>query len=105
MCISTPDHWHPYITVDACKARKDVYVENPACVTNGEGVVMVEAARKFNRVVQAGTWQRSGAHFQKACELIRSGELGKISIVHTWIYSNQSPKGIGNPPEQPPART
>ncbi len=102
VCISTPDHWHPYITVEACKAGKDVYVEKPACVAISEGLVMVEAARKYNRVVQAGTWQRSGAHFQKACELVRSGELGKIAFVRSWIYSNQSPKGIGNPPEQAP---
>ena len=102
VCISTPDHWHPYITVEACKAGKDVYVEKPACVAIGEGAVMVEAARRYNRVVQAGTWQRSGAHFQKACELVRSGELGKIAFVRTWIYSNQSPQGIGNPPDQAP---
>jgi predicted dehydrogenase len=102
VCISTPDHWHPYITVEACKAGKDVYVEKPACVAIDEGAVMVEAARKYNRIVQAGTWQRSGAHFQKACELVRGGELGKIAFVRTWIYNNQSPKGIGNPPEQAP---
>jgi predicted dehydrogenase len=104
VCISTPDHWHPYICVEACKAGKDVYVEKPACVAIGEGAVMVQAARKYNRVVQAGTWQRSGAHFQKAAEMVRNGELGKISIAHTWIYSNQPQQGIGNPPEQnPPA--
>ncbi|MEO8657372.1 MAG: Gfo/Idh/MocA family oxidoreductase [Bryobacteraceae bacterium] len=102
VCISTPDHWHPYITVEACKAGKDVYVEKPACVAINEGAVMVEAARKYNRVVQAGTWQRSGAHFQKACELVRNGDLGKIAFVRSWIYSNQPQKGIGNPPEQAP---
>jgi len=102
VCISTPDHWHPYMTVEACKAGKDVYVEKPACVAVSEGAVMVEAARKYNRVVQAGTWQRSGAHFQKAGELVRSGELGKITFVRSWIYNNQSQKGIGNPPEQAP---
>src|SRR3982751_1743637 len=73
VCISTPDHWHPYITVEACKNGKDVYVEKPACVAVDEGRVMVDAARKFNRVVQAGTWQRSGIHFQKACDIVRSG--------------------------------
>src|SRR6266446_10578338 len=57
VCISTPDHWHPYITVEACKAGKDVYVEKPACVYVDEGPKMVEAARKYNRVVQAGTMQ------------------------------------------------
>src|ERR1700735_4529411 len=60
VCISTPDHWHPYITVEACKAGKDVYVEKPACVVVDEGPKMVAAARKYGRVVQAGTWQRSG---------------------------------------------
>lgn len=102
VCISTPDHWHPYITVEACKAGKDVYVEKPACVAIDEGKVMLEAARKYNRVVQAGTWQRSGAHFQKACQMVASGELGKIAFARSWIYGNQSKKGIGNPPEQAP---
>ncbi len=102
VCISAPDHWHPYMTVEACKAGKDVYVEKPACVAVDEGAVMVEAARKYNRVVQAGTWQRSGAHFQKACETVRAGELGKISFVRAWIYSNQPASGIGAPPERTP---
>jgi predicted dehydrogenase len=97
VCISTPDHWHPYMTVEACKAGKDVYVEKPACVSVSEGAVIVEAARKHRRVVQAGTWQRSGTHFRKACDIVKSGELGKISFVRTWIYSNRSQEGIGNP--------
>src|SRR5512132_572447 len=60
VCISAPDHWHPYMTVEACKQGKDVYVEKPACVYVEEGMKMVEAARKYKRVVQAGTMQRSG---------------------------------------------
>ena len=102
VCISTPDHWHPYITVEACKAGKDVYVEKPACVALDEGAVMVAAARKHQRIVQAGTWQRSGAHFQKACAIVANGSLGKIAFVRTWIYSNQPAAGIGNPPDQAP---
>ena len=101
VCVSTPDHWHPYITVEACKNGKDVYVEKPACVALEEGWVMVEAARKHERVVQAGTWQRSGAHFQKACEIMRSGTLGKVAFVRTWIYGNEPRKGIGTPPDAP----
>src|SRR5438034_9671104 len=92
----------PYMTVEACKAGKDVYVEKPVCVAVNEGVVMVAAARKYNRIVQAGTWQRSGAHFQKACDLVRSGALGKIAFCRTWIYSNQKREGIGKPPESAP---
>src|ERR1019366_4546476 len=57
VCISSPDHWHAYMTVEACKAGKDVYVEKPSFVYVEEGVKMVEAARKYRRVVQAGTMQ------------------------------------------------
>ena len=102
VCIATPDHWHPYITVEACKAGKDVYVEKPACVVVDEGQKMVAAARKYNRVVQAGTWQRSGDHFQKACEMVRSGVLGKVTVCKTWMYQNLPQAGIGNPPEGTP---
>ena len=102
--IATPDHWHAYQTVAACQAGKDVYVEKPICVAVEEGRTMVEAARRYDRVVQAGTQQRSGVHFQKAVELVRSGRLGKISVVRTWNVGNQSPDGIGNPPDcDPPA--
>ena len=101
VCISTPDHWHPYIAVEACKAGKDVYVEKPACVSIDDGWPMVAAARKHARVVQAGTWQRSGQHFQKACELVRQGALGKVTMCRTWIYSNQPKEGIGNPKDAP----
>jgi glyceraldehyde-3-phosphate dehydrogenase/erythrose-4-phosphate dehydrogenase len=66
VCIATPDHWHAYIEVEACKAGKDVYVEKPACTWVEEGQKMVQAARKYNRVVQGGTMQRSGGYFKKA---------------------------------------
>src|SRR6266403_2027714 len=102
VCIATPDHWHPYMTVEACKAGKDVYVEKPICVTVDEGKKMVEAARKYNRVVQAGTMQRSAVHFQKAAEIVRSGDLGKVSFVRTWNYGHQKAEGIGNPPDSDP---
>lgn len=102
VCISTPDHWHAYMTVEACKNGKDVYVEKPICVAVEEGQKMVEAARKYKRVVQAGTWQRSGEHFQKACEIVRSGQLGKITFCRTWNYGNSPPEGVGNPPDSDP---
>ncbi len=100
--ISTPDHWHAYMTVEACKAKKDVYVEKPICCVVDEGEKMVQAARKYERVVQAGTMQRSALHFQKACDLVRSGELGKVTFVRTWNYSNMAQEGIGNPPDSDP---
>src|SRR5437763_15971598 len=76
VCISTPDHWHAYMTVEACKAGKDVWVEKPARVCLEEGQKMVQAARKYHRVVQAGTMQRSGGYFRKAAEIVQSGALG-----------------------------
>ncbi|MGH9657627.1 MAG: Gfo/Idh/MocA family protein, partial [Bryobacteraceae bacterium] len=102
VCIATPDHWHPYMTVEACKAGKDVYVEKPICVAVEEGRKMVQAARKYNRVVQVGTQQRSGVHFQKACEIVRSGQLGKITYCRTWNYGNSKEEGIGSPPDAAP---
>ncbi|HLJ18249.1 MAG TPA: Gfo/Idh/MocA family oxidoreductase [Bryobacteraceae bacterium] len=102
VCIATPDHWHPYMTVEACKAGKDVYVEKPICTVADEAPKMVEAARKYNRVVQAGTMQRSAVHFQHAVEAVRGGKIGKVTFVRTWNYSNDKQEGIGNPPDQPP---
>ena len=100
--IGTPDHWHPYQTVEACKAGKDVYVEKPISVTVEEGRMMVEAARKYERVVQVGTQQRSGDHFQQVVRMIQDGEIGDISFVRTWNYGNLTPDGIGNPVDSDP---
>ncbi len=102
VAISTPDHWHAYMTIEACKAGKDVYVEKPICVVIDEGRKMVQAARKYNRVVQAGTQQRSGIGFRKATEIVRSGQLGKVTFCRTWNYGNSDPEGIGNPPDTEP---
>ena len=100
--VATPDHWHALPTVMACDAGKDVYVEKPSSVYIAEGRKMVEAARRNNRVVQVGTQQRSGEHFQYVVELVRSGQLGPISFVRTWNYGNAYPDGIGHPPDSDP---
>jgi predicted dehydrogenase len=100
--VATPDHWHPLATVMACQAGKDVYVEKPICVAVEEGRKMVEAARKYKRVVQVGLWQRSNLHFQKAAQLVQDGLIGKVSFVRTENYANIYPDGIGNPPDSDP---
>jgi predicted dehydrogenase len=100
--VCSPDHWHPLQTILACETGKDVYVEKPISVYLREGRRMVEAARTHQRVVQVGTQQRSGIHFQKAVELIRKGYIGKVSFVRTWNYGNAFPEGIGNPPNSDP---
>ena len=80
--ISTPDHWHALMTVEACKAGKDVYVEKPACVVVEEGRKMVQAARKYNRIVQLGTQQRSGSHYHEAKAIINK-------MATTWLLRNR----------------
>jgi predicted dehydrogenase len=100
--IATPDHWHAYITVEACKAGKDVWCEKPACVYVEEGVKMVEAARKYKRVVQAGTMQRSGGFFRKAREIVKSGNLGDITYCSTFQAGSTGKEGFGDPPDSDP---
>jgi predicted dehydrogenase len=104
VCISTPDHWHAYMAVEACKAGKDVYVEKPASKGIDEGLKMVQAARKYNRVVQAGTMQRSGGNFKKAAQLVAAGTLGEITFCHTFQSAATKRERWGSPPDgKPPA--
>ena len=83
--ISTPDHWHGLATVWACQANKDVYVEKTPSHCIWEGRKMVEAARKYKQIVQAGFQNRSGAYNISAREYIQTGKLGQV--VHVRIYN------------------
>ncbi|MEX2300044.1 MAG: Gfo/Idh/MocA family oxidoreductase, partial [Bryobacterales bacterium] len=104
VCISTPDHWHPLMTVEACKAGKDVYVEKPVCTRVDEAPIMVAAARKYQRVVQVGTLTRSSGHMPTVREVVRSGRLGTVTFVRTWTYGLEPRHGIGSPADgAPPA--
>jgi predicted dehydrogenase len=101
--VGTPDHWHALATIMACEAGKDVYCEKPLSLFVREGRAMVNAARKHNRIVQVGSQQRSGPHYQKAVEMVRSGELGKVSHISASMIRNAMP-GFGRfPDSQPPA--
>lgn len=83
--IGSPDHWHVPLTVDACKAGKDVYVEKPLTHDLDEGKAAVQAQNDHKRVVQVGTQQRSMTHIIKAYELLKAGTIGKVHKVHcTW---------------------
>ena len=84
--VATPDHWHALPSIHACQAGKDVYCEKPLTLTIVEGRRMVEAARKYERVVQTGSQQRSMAANRTACELIRNGRIGKIQRVIGFNY-------------------
>ncbi|MCS6949793.1 MAG: Gfo/Idh/MocA family oxidoreductase [Armatimonadota bacterium] len=100
--IITPDHWHCIMTILACEAGKDVYVEKPLGHNIAEGRAAVNAAKRFGRIVQHGTQQLSGRHYAEARELIRSGALGRITHVRCWNLWNETPNGIGNPPDSEP---
>ena len=98
--IGTPDHWHCLPTVDACAAGKDVYVEKPLANSIAECKVMLEAARKHNRIVQVGQQQRSGQNWQDVISFVRSGKLGTIRKIKTWGYFNYG-KGSPKVPNAP----
>ena len=99
--VATPDHWHALQTMMACAAGKDVYVEKPLNLFVREGRWMLDAARRYRRVVQLGTQQRSAAHYQQARRLIRNGRLGKLVSVQCNFFRNLMP-GFGRPPDGPP---
>src|SRR3989442_1393795 len=96
--VATPDHWHALMTMMACAAGKDVYVEKPLTLFVREGRWMVEVARRHKRVVQVGTQQRSGPHYQRARESVRAGRIGKLVSVQVSYFRNVSP-GFVNPPD------
>jgi predicted dehydrogenase len=86
-------------TIYACQSGKDVYVEKPLATTIEEGRAMVNAARKYNCIVQVGTQQRSAQHYKDAVAFVRSGSLGKLRMMRAWAYLDW--KGdIGFPPDQ-----
>jgi len=96
--VATPDHWHAIPVIRACQAGLDVYVEKPLSLTVEEGRLMVQAARKYERVVQTGSQQRSGPHYAEAVELIQSGGLGAVHHVAAGMVRNSMP-GFGDPPD------
>src|ERR1039458_10100876 len=90
---ATPDHWHSLATVLTCQAGKDIYVEKPASHNIWEGRKMVEAARKYQRVVQVGMQNRSSSYCQTARELIQSGKLGSVHLVRVYNMLDRAPVG------------
>lgn len=99
--VATQAHWHIPITVHACQAGKDVYVEKPLGNSIGEGQYAIKAAKKYDRIVQIGTQQHSRKHYAQAVEIIQSGQLGDISEVKVWDFYNRA-AGRGFPPDCDP---
>ena len=99
--IATPDHWHCRIVVEAIAAGKDVYVEKPLSNDVEEMVKALQAYRKSDRVVQVGTQQRSGQHFQEAAEIVHSGQLGKVNQAVCCYPGSGYGRGVEQPSEPP----
>jgi predicted dehydrogenase len=87
--IATPDQWHAPMTIMACQAGKDVYCEKPLCRSIREGRKMVQAARRYDRVVQMGTQYRSIARMRQVCEWVRNGRLGAVRTVRLSHRTNR----------------
>jgi predicted dehydrogenase len=94
--VSTPDHWHALMTILACAAGKDVYVEKPLTLVLREGEWMKQAADAHKRVVQVGTQQRSGKHYQRCAQLIKDGHIGDVRSIRMASYRNILP-GFSKP--------
>lgn len=92
--VATPDHWHALLTIMACAAGKDVYVEKPMTLFIDEGKWMVQAARKYNRIVVVGTQRRHGRGVMEAKKVVEGGTLGKIHSIRIASYRNIYP-GFG----------
>ena len=100
--ISTPDHWHALMTIGACRAGHDVYVEKPLSLTVVEGRKMVEAVRQYKRVCQVGTQRRSLPWCKEAADRVRAGGIGQVSVADCFNIKNEWPTGIGKPPDSAP---
>lgn len=117
IAVATPDHWHALATIWGCQAGKHVYVEKPISNNVFEGWQEIQAARKYDRLVQVGTQSRSMPHYREAIEYLRSGKLGKVHAAKAWnsqlrrrvnaVADSPVPKGIdwdiwqGPAPEHP----
>ena len=100
--IGTPDHWHGPMSILACQAGKDVYVEKPHAHNIWESRKMVEAARKYERILQVGTQNRSAAYNHAAREYVKSGQLGEIHLVK--VYNLKSEKTLHLGQTDPPPK-
>jgi len=94
-----PNHWHALATIWACQAGKDVYIEKPACYNVFEGIKMVEAARKYKRMVQVGSQSRSMPHKIKAMQLLKDGVIGKVYLAKGLCFKRR--KSIGHMADAP----
>ena len=99
--IATPDHWHAIPCLEAIKAKKDIYCEKPLTLTIHEGKLLLDAVRKHDVVFQTGSQQRSSTEFRTACELVRSGRIGKLQAVYVNVGGPSKPCDLKEEKEEP----
>ncbi len=90
--ISTPDHWHALIAIDAVEAGKDIYLQKPASLTIAEGRALSNAVHRSGRIFQIGSQQRSSPQFRYAAELVRNGRIGELKTVYVGLPGDPSGK-------------
>jgi predicted dehydrogenase len=99
--VATPEHWHCIPSVEAAKAGKDVYCEKPMSHTVREGRAMADAVRRYERVFQTGSQQRSSPEFRFACEMVRSGRIGPLKSVEVYVGGPSGECSLPGVPEAP----
>jgi predicted dehydrogenase len=99
--VAAPNHWHSLLTIWGCQAEKDVYVEKPCSHNVHEGRVAVEAARKYNRIVQHGTQSRSMGSWAQVADLVKSGRYGKLLVSRGLCYKSRPSIGVKPNTEAP----
>ncbi|MFW6171308.1 MAG: Gfo/Idh/MocA family protein [Planctomycetota bacterium] len=99
---ATPDHWHALIILETCAAGKDMYCEKPCTKNISQSLLLAETMRRCGRVFQAGTQRRNLPHFAFACELARTGRLGKLQAVHAHPRGMSTKMSGWLPPEDAP---
>ncbi|MCX5637005.1 MAG: Gfo/Idh/MocA family oxidoreductase [Planctomycetota bacterium] len=107
--VCTPDHWHGLISTAAARAGKDIYCEKPLTNTVAEGRAVCDAVRRYGRVLQTGSHERSNDSARFACELVRNGRIGKLHTIritlpvdephHHWVKENNKPRAAMPVPE------
>ncbi len=96
--IATPDHWHAHIAIDACNAKKNIYLEKPLTFTIVEGQLLSKAVRDNGVILGVGSQQRSDANFQHAVKMVQEGKLGKIERINAYVGAPPTPYDL---PEEP----
>ena len=99
--IATPDHWHAFIAIAACNAKKNVYLEKPLTFTIKEGQELVKAVRNNGVILAVGSQQRSDPNFQHAVKMVQEGKIGKIEKVNAYVGAPPTPYDL--PEESVPA--